>query len=128
MPIRCHHLNLEHILQGLPANRASFPIRYLGLPLSVWQLKKVDLQFLEDKNASKLVTYEGQNITIIGRTALVKSVVTSQVVYFITSLVIPPGILHNINKLERAFLWSGSDKKTGAKCKVNWDTVCRPCE
>ena len=128
LPIRCNHLNLEHILQGLPAIRASFPIRYLGLPLSVWQLKKVDLQFLEDKIAGKLVTYEGQNITTIGRTTLVKSVATSQAVYFITSLVIPPGILHNINKLERAFLWSGSDKTTGAKCKVNWEMVCRPCE
>ena len=43
---------------------------------------------------------------------LVKSVITSQVVYPVTPLVIPPTILLKVNKLERAFLWSGSDRKS----------------
>ena len=128
VPIRCNNLDLDHITQNLPATRASFPLRYLGLPLSVWKLRLVDLQFLVDKVASKLTTYEGQTITTIGRTALVKSVLTSQVIYFITPLIIPPSILFKVNQLERAFLWSDSDKTTGAKCKVNWEIVCRPVE
>lgn len=128
VPIRCNHLDLMHITQSLSASRVSFPLCYLGLPLSVWQLKLVDLQFLVDKVASRLRTYEGQNITTIGRAALVKSVTTSQVIYFITPLVIPPSILHSVTKFERAFLWAGSDKITGAKCKVNWEIVCRPQE
>ena len=99
VPIRCSHLNLGHILQNLPATRASFPMRYLGLPLSVWQLKKGDLQFLEDKVASRLVAYEGKNITTIGRTTLVKSVITFLAVYFITPLVIPASSLRDVNKL-----------------------------
>lgn len=44
VPICCNHLNLENILQSLSETRTSFPLRYLGLPISVWQLK-VDLQF-----------------------------------------------------------------------------------
>lgn len=90
-------------------------MKYLGLPLSVWQLRAVDFQFLEDKVAAKLVPWDGQNITTIGRTALVKSVLSSQAVYFITPLIVPPSTLHNINKIERAFLWAGTDKTTGAK-------------
>lgn len=66
-------------------------MRYLGLPLSVWQLKNVDLQCLEDKVAGKLVTWEGQKITTIGHTTLVKSMITSQVARFITPLVITLG-------------------------------------
>ena len=106
-------------LQSMRAVRASFPVKYLGLPLSVWQLKKVDFQYLEDKAAGKLVTWEGQNITTIGRTTLVRSVITSQAVFSITPLIVPQSSLHSLNKIERAFLWSGSEKTTGAKCKVN---------
>ena len=58
VPIRCNHLDLGRLTQRLPTARAYFPLRYLGLPLSVWQLKLVDLQFLVDKAASKLTTYE----------------------------------------------------------------------
>ena len=78
-----------HKSSVVPATRAMFPIKYLGLPLSVRQLRKVDFQYLEDKAAEKLVTWEGQTITTIGRTALVRSVITSQVVFSITPLIVP---------------------------------------
>ena len=122
----CRLCLLDEILHELPASRASFPVKYLGLPLSVWQLKRVDCQYLEDKVAGNLVSWEGGNITTKGRCVLVKSVLTSQVIFHATSLTIPPGTLASINKIERAFLWSGTDKTTGAKCKVNWAMVCRP--
>lgn len=60
---------------------------YLGLPLSVRQLKKVDFKFLEDKVATKLTPWEGNNITTIGCTDLVKFVLSSKVVYYITLLI-----------------------------------------
>lgn len=119
VPIRCNHIDLDCLTQSLPTARTSFPLRYWGLPLSIWKLKLVDFQFLVDKVAGKLTTYMGQNITTIGRTTLVKSAITSQLVYPAAPLVIPPTILLHVNKLERAFLWSGSDRTTGAQCKVN---------
>jgi hypothetical protein len=35
VPICCHNIDLDEVLQGIPATQASFPLRYLGLPLSV---------------------------------------------------------------------------------------------
>jgi hypothetical protein len=32
----------------------------------------------------------------------------------------------NMKKIERAFLWAGTDKVSGGKYKVNWEVVCRP--
>ena len=53
VPIRYGNIDLDDVLVGLPVLRASFPMRYLGLPLSVWRLRKVDFQHLEDKCAGK---------------------------------------------------------------------------
>jgi hypothetical protein len=38
VPIRCDQINLDEVLEALPAERATFPLWYLGLPLSIWRL------------------------------------------------------------------------------------------
>ncbi|KAK1603765.1 hypothetical protein QYE76_027438 [Lolium multiflorum] len=115
VPIRCGNLDLDDILHGIPAVRESFPLRYLGLPLTVRCLKRSDIQHLEDKCAGKLPTWNGKYITTAGRAALVKSVIASQAIYYLTPLSIPAGTIAFINKIERAFLWSAKDHTTGAK-------------
>jgi hypothetical protein len=86
VPIRCGNVDLDEVLHGIPAARASFPLRYLGLPLSVWCLRQRDFQSLEDKCAGKLPTWNGKFINVAGRTSLVKSVLASQAIYHLTSL------------------------------------------
>ena len=126
VPIKCDNINLDDILESIPATRASFPFQYLGLPLLVWCLKRVDFQHLEDKCIAKFPTWNGKYIATAGRAALVKSVIASQAIYYLTPIVIPPGTMTFLNKIQRAFLWSAKDTTTGAKCKVNWELVCRP--
>jgi hypothetical protein len=59
VPIHCANIDLNDILEDIQATRASFPLKYLGLPLLVWQLKWVDFQHLEDKCADKLPLWGG---------------------------------------------------------------------
>jgi hypothetical protein len=125
VPIRCRDIPLDDILADMSATRASFPLTY-GLPLSVWCLKRRDIQHLKDKCASKIPTWNGRLITMASRDALVKSVITSQAIYYLTPLAIPLNTIKFINKIERAFLWSTKETTTGAKCKVNWDKLRRP--
>jgi hypothetical protein len=81
---------------------------------------------LEDNVASKLVPWLGNHITMAGQTTLVKAVLTSVVIYFITVLDVHMDVLMKIDSLRRDFLWSTCDKVSGGKFKVNWDMVCRP--
>ena len=39
VPIRCENLDLDDILCDFPAQRTSFPIKYLGLPLAIRRLR-----------------------------------------------------------------------------------------
>jgi hypothetical protein len=126
VPIRCSEINIEDVLHGFPAMRSSFPIRYLGLPLSVHRLHSGDFQYIVDKMASKLPLGQGKYITTAGRVELVKSVITSQAIYPLTVLPMPKGILKAMTKLEHAFVWAASNKVFGGKCKVKWEVVCSP--
>jgi hypothetical protein len=125
-PIRCGEIDLEDVLRPFPTRLATFPMRYLGLPLSLTRLKRIDLQYLEDKVAGKLVPWLGRHVFMAGHAVLVNLVLTSVVIYFFTMLEIPIEVLLKIDGIRRAYLWAAFDKVSGGKCKVNWDLVCKP--
>jgi len=45
---------LEETLSGFLVVRINFPIKYLGLPLTVRRLRKIDFQPLVEKATSKI--------------------------------------------------------------------------
>lgn len=86
----------------------------------------MNFQLLIDKIVVKLISWLGKHITMAGRYALIKSVLTSQVIYHLTSSFLPRGTINAIIKLLRGFLWVGTNKMSRDQCKIGWDIVCRP--
>jgi len=125
IPIQCQGIDLSSVLNGLTVKRASFPIRYLGLPLSTTRLKNVDFQPVVDKMTGKLNAWNGRNVTMARRLTLVKSVLTSQVIHLLSALRVPKEILQLIDSKRKQFLWAGNEVLTGGKCKVNWIRAAR---
>jgi hypothetical protein len=74
----------------------------------------------------KFVTLDGKNINVASHGALVKSTLTSQAIFHLTPLNIPPGCLASVNKIDHAISWVGTREVTGGKFKLNWETVSRP--
>jgi hypothetical protein len=116
VPIRCNGFNITPVLMNLLAKRTQFPIKYLGLPLTT-----VDFQPLVDKMVAKFNSWNDRNLNYARRLTLVKAVLTSQVVYFLTALRAPKATLQDINAKRKQFLWAGTE----AKCKVNWTRAVR---
>jgi hypothetical protein len=90
---------LEAILAALPIARAHFPLKYLGLPLSPYRLRKLDFQPQIDKAAAKLSAWNGKNLTHAGRVSLSKSVLSSQPVYLLSVIKPPKEVLDDLDKL-----------------------------
>jgi hypothetical protein len=86
VPIRCNNVDLDDVLEGILATRGTFSLRYLGLPLLIWCLRRRHFQHLEEKCAGKLPTWNGKWINMAGRISLVKSVLASQAIYHLTPL------------------------------------------
>jgi hypothetical protein len=124
VPIRCANIDLDDIMQSLPIQRATYLIKYLGLPLSHRSVNNIDVQPLVDKAASKLVPWHRKNIAAAGRCTLINSFITSQAIFHITPLYLPPGTLLAFNKIERPFFWAAANKVSGGKCKVKYIEYC----
>jgi hypothetical protein len=125
MPIRCNGFNITPVLTDLPAKRTQFPTKYLGLPLTTVRLRRVDFQPLVVKTVARFNSWNGRNLNYAGRLTLVKAVLTSHIVYFLTALRAPKAALQDINAKRKQFLWTGTERIKGAKCKVNWTRAVR---
>lgn len=127
-PISCNNIDLDEILSEWPITRTGFPLKYLGLPLAIRRLRKVDFQPLIDKAAKKLSGWQNRNITQAGRICLAKTVLSAQPLYLLTVLKPPTEVLEEIDKIRKRFIWAGDNLLTGGKCKVNWIKTCSPKE
>ncbi|WVZ75406.1 hypothetical protein U9M48_023459 [Paspalum notatum var. saurae] len=118
VPINCVGLNLDEVLAAFPASRTRFPIRYLGIPLTVTRLKKVDFQYLLDKASCKLSSWHGRNLSHASRLVLVKSVLSAQPVHTLMVANVLREVRVEFDRLKKLFLWAGQENLTGGKCKT----------
>ena len=98
------------------------------LPLSIFRLKKEDLQPLVDKIARRLPSWMSHLMTPIGRATMVNVVLSSIPVYLLMAINAPKWVIKGIDKIRRSFLWAGKASTNGGVCRVAWARVCLPKE
>lgn len=76
LPIRCGSINLDTILAPLGIPCKSFPVTYLGMPLSLRNLTKADLDPFLVKFGNKTAAWKGGLMAKSGRLVLLKSGLT----------------------------------------------------
>jgi hypothetical protein len=126
VPIHCSQINLDEVLANFSGLRASFPISYLGLPITLGRLRICHLQFILNRATAKLSRWHGRMFNIGGRRELVRSILSSIPTYLLTALHAPKHFYKDLNKMRCRFFWSRMQQLHGRKCKVNWNRVSRP--
>lgn len=115
------HTNINLVTQSFPCQLVHFPCKYLGIPLSIYKLKKTDLQPLVDAVADRLPTWKGRLLSRVGRSTLTQVTLTAIPIYLNCYRAI-----NALNKLFKAFLWTGTKMVSTGKCLVAWSKVTRP--
>ncbi|KAL0290018.1 UNVERIFIED_CONTAM: hypothetical protein Sangu_2591300 [Sesamum angustifolium] len=90
------------------------------------QLNATLLTLIHKKIDSRIKGWEGVQLSFAGRVQLIKSVLISFKVYWAMAFILPKGIIKEMIKRLRTFLWKGTS--ASGYPKVAWEAVCRPIE
>ncbi|KAK2368688.1 hypothetical protein QL285_081866 [Trifolium repens] len=105
------HGRLNLIVDLLNFKVGALPFNYLGVPIFKGKPKSSYLQPVADKIASKLTAWKASLLSMAGRVQLVKSVIQSMLIYSISVYSWPTGLIKEVEKSIRNFIWSGDVDK-----------------
>lgn len=111
--------SLQDIVAILGCQLQPFPIKYLGLPLSVKKIPKSQVQAIIEAVTRKLPPCHGSLMARSGHLVWIKSVLKA-----VPKL--PSWVIKEIDAICRKFFWVGSDASVHGKCMVAWPAVCKP--
>lgn len=118
VPIFMNEQTISECIAALGCRREGFPQTYLGLPLSNNKLRLTAFAPQIAKTDKYLAEWQASLLNQMGRTTLVNAVLDSQLVYAMCALAIPQGIIDQVDRRRRSFLWSGKGNTSGASCLV----------
>nr|GFB41901.1 reverse transcriptase domain, reverse transcriptase zinc-binding domain protein [Tanacetum cinerariifolium] len=119
-----NHVKMS-ILQILPFEEGSLPVKYLGVPLVSSRLIYKDCKELIEKVQCRVDDWKNKSLSITGRLQLVNSVIGSLHVFWASVFMLPTRILLDIEHIMRGFMWCHGKLRSG-KAKVAWEVICLP--
>jgi len=103
------------------------PFKYLGLLVGGSHKRVSFWDGVLERVKSRLGRWKGRFLSLAGRVCLIKSVLSSISLFYISMYKFPSAMLKEIEKIQRRFLWGyGSE---GRKIEwVSWKKACKPRE
>lgn len=126
IPIACNDQAVQESGSLLQCPSTTFPCTYLGLPISNKKLSKGTLMVWVEKIADRLPSWKASLLNLVGRTTLVRFVLSAIPVYLLIAMSVPKWVIKAIDRVRRGFLWKGRKEVNGGSCLVSWDIVTRP--
>jgi len=115
----------QNAAETLQCNLVELPITYLGIPLGANMRRLSSWQAVLDKIRSKLSLWKANCLSRAGRLVLVKAVLNSLPLYYLSIFRLPKKVGHEINTIQRQFLWTGQNAGR-FNALVKWKIVQQP--
>ncbi|GJT99972.1 hypothetical protein Tco_1110311 [Tanacetum coccineum] len=94
------------ILDSVPFKVEKLPVKYLGVPLTSKRISVNNCKSLIDKVISRVSNWKKKCLSYVGRLQLIAYVLESIHVYWASVFLLPYGVIKNINKILKRFLWN----------------------
>eukprot|EP00253_Pinus_taeda_P025821 PITA_25821 len=106
-----HIVIQRNISRTLGIQRDSLPSKYLGIRLTKKPLQKIIWEPLFNKMQDKVKIWSSRSLNIVGRLMLTKAVLQSILVFMLSSLLAPQGVLQQFGNIQRDFVWGREDAR-----------------
>jgi hypothetical protein len=116
------------IANTLGCNISSLPCTYLGLPLSMHKISRLNIQPVIQRIGNRLPGWMPRMLGSGGRIQMINSVISAIPNFFMACILWDAASIETINKLTRAFLWKNKKDIHGGHCLLAWDIVTLPKE
>jgi hypothetical protein len=117
----------KRVACALNCKLGSFPLRYLGLPISDKRLTVADWSFLTEKVGHRVDPWQGLFLASAGRLELTNSCLSSLPMFAMGLYLLYDSTHGAMNSSRSRFFWEGVGNKRKYHM-VDWATVCRPKE
>ncbi|GJV95289.1 putative RNA-directed DNA polymerase, eukaryota, reverse transcriptase zinc-binding domain protein [Tanacetum coccineum] len=108
--------DIEAMARDTGCGSGTFPFSYLGIPLGANMNLISNWQTLIDRFRAKLSSWKASTLSIGGRLTLIKSVLGSLEIYYMSIFKCPKSVLNSLKAMRASFFWGGS----GDKRKMSW--------
>ena len=116
---------IKNSAEILMCKRSIIPFSYLGLPIGGSTHKLAIWDPILKRIRKKLASWKGKLLSLGGRLTLIKSSMANLPLYFMSLFPMPKGIIEKITKIQRNFLWGGSEEKSSIPL-VAWRQIALP--
>ncbi|KAJ8421100.1 hypothetical protein Cgig2_016925 [Carnegiea gigantea] len=115
----------QQCLQIIGLKDSSFPLKYLGVPITASQLTKIECASLVQKIMATVQLWATRSISFAGKARLINSVIFGMYTYWVSIFLLPKEVTEKITKICRNYLWGGiGDYKKVPD--ISWQQTCQP--
>ncbi|XP_062113186.1 uncharacterized protein LOC133824323 [Humulus lupulus] len=102
-----------------------FPLKYLGVTLQPTKWKAADFGVIIKKIQNRLHTWSSHHLPFAGISQLTHSVLLGIRTYWMSILLLPQSVIHEIDRLCQTFLWGAKGNRSKLHYS-SWEQVCLP--
>ncbi|KAE8687812.1 Beta-adaptin-like protein A [Hibiscus syriacus] len=125
--INVEDATLNEWVNDIGCSVGCFPMDYLGLPIGAKKNSEVLWEPILQNFNNKLAGWKASTLSMAGRLVLIKSVLSSLPIFFLSIFKMLLKVKQKVNTLMSNFLWGESSSKNRNHW-VSWQAVCKPLE